>query len=278
MDSWVLEYLERIGVKFEDPTPEYLRRLQEAHMTNIPFENTTIMAKSNRNDKSLSLEFESLFDKLITNNRGGFCYELNGAFGELLRALGFEVTNLAALMISSSGYHPDPGIIDHMVLAVDFDEERYFVDVGGGNTARTPMRLNHAEEDISGNYRIITLDSPVEAEGLDTEYHLTLQKFKTNWESVYIFSEKEFTLDDYKESCFWMETTTKSTFTRRLVVSIATSTGRKTISGSNFQITVGNKVEIKQITSQDLTEVLEREFGILGVNPAFGRNENWEEI
>ena len=278
MDSWILMYLKRIGVEFDNPTPEYLMRLQEAHMTNIPFENTTIMAKSNRNDKSLSLEFESIFDKLVTNNLGGFCYELNGAFGELLRALGFKVTNLAALMISSSGYHPDSGIIDHMVLAVDFDDKRYFVDVGGGNTVRTPIILNEVVEDISGKYRITSLESPIDSDGLGTKYHLALQKYKASWESVYIFSEKEFTLDDYKESCYWMETTTKSTFTKRLVVSIATPRGRKTISGNNFQITTGKKVEIKQITKKDLIGILQNEFGIRGINPAFGRNENWEEI
>src|SRR6266700_7356541 len=93
MDGRVLTaYLDRVGSgrpRVADAAA--LRGLHHAHQVAVPFENLRIHL-----GEPISLDEPALLDKLVTRRRGGFCYELNGAFALLLRALGFQVRLLAA--------------------------------------------------------------------------------------------------------------------------------------------------------------------------------------
>ena len=71
------------------PTPETLRDLQVAHLSTVPFENLSI-----HSGEPIVLNEDALFAKIVEQKRGGFCYECNGLFAGLLRALGFEVAML----------------------------------------------------------------------------------------------------------------------------------------------------------------------------------------
>src|SRR5919205_541160 len=85
-------YLRRIDYRGPlEPTAETLRQLHVAHLLAVPFENLSIHA-----GEPVVLEDESLFDKVVARRRGGFCYEVNGLFSALLRALGFRVEMLSA--------------------------------------------------------------------------------------------------------------------------------------------------------------------------------------
>src|SRR5258708_12338699 len=93
-------YLRRIGV----PRPATvdaatLRTVHRAHQMAVPFENLSIHLP-----EPISLNPGDLLDKIVTRRRGGFCYELNGAFALLLDALGAHVTRVA------SRVHVDPGL------------------------------------------------------------------------------------------------------------------------------------------------------------------------
>ena len=114
-------YLERINYHGSlAPTAETLRALQVAHLSTVPFENLSIHAK-----EPIILDDDALFTKIVANRRGGFCYEANGLFAALLRALGFEAEMLSAEVANAEGeFGPD---FDHMTLngyAAGFDEYR----------------------------------------------------------------------------------------------------------------------------------------------------------
>src|SRR5690242_4007849 len=97
-------YLDRIAYRgSRAPTAATLRELQVAHLLAVPFENLSIHAR-----QPIVLEEGALFDKVVMRRRGGFCYELNGLFAALLRALGFPVTRLAAGVARADGsFSPD---------------------------------------------------------------------------------------------------------------------------------------------------------------------------
>ena len=91
-DGAVDEYLDRIGLTGPlEPDHRTLALLQQAHLDAVPFENLSIHL-----GEPIVLTVDALIDKLVRRRRGGFCYELNGAFGALLAALGFRVTLKAA--------------------------------------------------------------------------------------------------------------------------------------------------------------------------------------
>ena len=105
-------YLERITYHgSREPILPILQALHEAHLLAVPFENLDIFL-----GRAIVLDEASLWSKIIEQHRGGFCYELNGLFALLLRALGFQVDLLsAAVARSTGGFGPD---FDHLTLRV----------------------------------------------------------------------------------------------------------------------------------------------------------------
>jgi N-hydroxyarylamine O-acetyltransferase len=79
-------YLRRIGIESNNlPVNEgSLRLLQRQHLLSVPFENLDIHWK-----RPIKVDVEKFYEKIVVNRRGGFCYELNGLFHELLKSLGF---------------------------------------------------------------------------------------------------------------------------------------------------------------------------------------------
>src|SRR5512138_2950416 len=85
------------------PTAETLRRLQVAHLQTVPFENLSIHCA-----EAITLRDEDLYRKIVENNRGGFCYECNGLFAALLRAIGFNVAMLSAAVAKAGSSNESP--------------------------------------------------------------------------------------------------------------------------------------------------------------------------
>ena len=128
-------YLDRIGYSGPlAPTADVLRDLHRAHMFSVPFENLDIAL-----GREIVCDDDSFIRKIVEQRRGGFCYELNGAFARLLREFGFRVTLLSARVPREDGsYSPE---FDHLALRVDLDEP-WLADVGFGDSFLEPLLLN----------------------------------------------------------------------------------------------------------------------------------------
>lgn len=112
-----------------------LRSLHALHPLAIPFENLDPLM-----GRRVALDLASLERKLVSGRRGGYCFEHNLLFGEVLRELGFSVTGLAGRVcwnVPESASLPRT----HMALLVNLDQP-YVADVGfGGLTFTAPLRL-----------------------------------------------------------------------------------------------------------------------------------------
>ena len=126
-------YLNRIGYHGpRDPTARTLRELHMAHMLTVPFENLSIHL-----GQPIIIDEDALFHKIVERRRGGFCYELNGLFAALLRALGFDVTLLSAgVARQSGGFGPE---FDHMALLVLAPGDGGWGMGDGGQGTTTPL-------------------------------------------------------------------------------------------------------------------------------------------
>ena len=119
-------YLARIGIDAPAGAAlDSLTRLQLAHLQAAPFENLAIFA-----GRSVTADNNWTFSKIVDQQRGGWCFELNGAFAQLLESLGFEVMRLGAAVLLGG---PNT-LIDHLVLEVMLDQP-YLVEVGFGDKA-----------------------------------------------------------------------------------------------------------------------------------------------
>ncbi|MFC6085785.1 arylamine N-acetyltransferase family protein [Sphaerisporangium aureirubrum] len=239
-------YLARIGAaRPASPDEGALRALQLAHLTAVPFENLSIHL-----GEPIVLKEEALFDKIVSRGRGGFCYELNGTFGALLRALGYRVSLLSARVFD--GEEPGPPF-DHLVLRVDV-EEPWLVDVGYGRFSDHPLRLDHDgdQHDPGGVFSMIRRD---EYGDIDVVQDDSLE---------YRVDPRPYGLRDFVPTCWWHQTSPKSHFTRSLTCSRRTGDGRITLSGRTLIETSagGERRESELGSDDDVLAAYQAHFGI----------------
>ena len=247
-------YLERIKYRGSlAPTSETLRDLQVAHLLAVPFENLNIHAK-----QPIVLEDDALFAKIVEHRRGGFCYEVNGLFAALLRALGFRIEMLSAEVANAEGgFGPS---FDHMTLMVSLDN-RWLADVGFGDSFIEPLLLDERGEQMQGRraYKIVP----------DNDYLILMQRENEDeWKAQYRFTLKPYEYADYSEMCRYHQTSPQSHFTQRRICSRATDEGRITLSEMRFITTSKNGERQERIlTSQtEYDSVLREHFGIVMTN------------
>lgn len=135
------QYLLRIGLTGEPPVPDLasLRELQGAHLVAVPFENIDVFRRT-----GVTTDLQWSLPKVVERRRGGWCFELNGAFGWLLGELGYEVDYVSCQVFGADGWGPP---LDHCALVVHLDGDRWFVDVGFGDCCMVPVRMEDGEHD-----------------------------------------------------------------------------------------------------------------------------------
>lgn len=146
-------YLERIGCPdARDVCRENLCRLQKAHLASVPYTNLTIRATGHEP----SLAMDDLFERIITQRRGGYCFELNGLFGELLRSLGYGVTEYFARW--HFGEQDPVPMRRHRVLKVFCGGEAFLADAGVGCLCpTTPLNFQFdvVQQKNERNYKLV---------------------------------------------------------------------------------------------------------------------------
>lgn len=128
------DYLARIDYQGKPTaTLECLSAIHRQHLLHIPYENLDVQL-----GRPLDLDMERIFDKIVYQRRGGWCYEMNGLLGWALGEIGFDVMRLAGGVMRSQG--GDAMLGNHLVLAVEL-EQPYIADVGLGNGLVEPTPL-----------------------------------------------------------------------------------------------------------------------------------------
>lgn len=244
----VNSYLKRIDYDGPlDVSAETLRKLQVAHLFNVPFENLSIHAS-----EPIVLDDEALFAKIVARRRGGFCYEANGLFAALLRTLGFDVSMLSAEVARSNGQFSPP--FDHMALTVNL-EQRWLADVGFGESFLEPLLLDTTSEQIQGDQSF-----RIEHEG---QYRVVFRRNGAEWEPMYRFTLEPHQFADYEAMCRFHQTSPQSHFTQNRICSRATPAGRITLSGMRLIVTTNHQREERLLDSASEYEaVLRDQFGI----------------
>ncbi|HWM04269.1 MAG TPA: arylamine N-acetyltransferase [Actinophytocola sp.] len=232
-DQTVRRYLSRIGAPAPgEPTIDLLRDLHHRHLHTVPFENLSIHL-----GEPITLDEGQLLDKIIDRHRGGFCYELNGLFAELLRALGFRVSLLSALVYTPDGVLTHP--FDHLALRVDL-AERYLVDVGFGSHATYPLRLDWPEPQSDPAGEFLVVDAP----NGDVDV-------LRDGSPQYRVEARPRQLSDFGPTCWWQQTSPDSHFTRSMTCSVPTPEGRVTIAGNRLITTVAGERTESTVTDEN---------------------------
>lgn len=238
-------YLRRIRYSGpREPSFETLRQLHRQHLFTVPFENWDIAL-----GWTIRLDSDALFDKIVLRQRGGFCYELNGLFYELLSALGFKVERLSARVHRADGsVSPE---FDHMLLKVMLDQP-YIADVGFGESFVDPLLLKQTA--THQEYALVSADGA---------WDLIHKRSDGTVATQYRFAETPRQMSDFAGMCLYHQTSPESHFTQNRVCSLALPDGRVTVSGRRFiETRAGDRQERELRDQHELESALRERFGI----------------
>jgi len=246
----IQKYLKRINFTVEPKTDfQTLKSLHLNHLLNIPFENLDIHL-----GKKIILEPELLYRKIVIDKRGGFCYEMNGLFYEILRSIGFKAKMVSARVYD--GIEPGPEF-DHMAIIVNLNNEEFIADVGFGDSFREPLKIEPGliQKQESGYYRTDKID--------DENYNVTFSSEGNSYSNMYRFSLLQRELCDFNTMCEYHQTSPASHFTTKRMCTIAKNDGRITLSGLKLIETKnGTRNETRLNSDNDFSEKLSELFGI----------------
>jgi N-hydroxyarylamine O-acetyltransferase len=246
-------YFQRIGYRGPyQPDLALLSALTLAHTQSIPFENLDVLL-----GRPISLEPDALFQKLVVDRRGGYCFEQNGLFLEVLRELGFQVAPLSARVRLQRPRDFTPPRT-HVFIRVELAGESWLTDVGvGGLSLTSPLRLATAEEQS-------TLHEPrrILQEG-GRFYHQV--RFGADWQDVCEFTLEEMPPIDRELANWYTSAHPQSHLKNRLLVARAAPEGQR-LSILNDEFTLrerhGTASTRKLTSAAELLEVLLKQFGL----------------
>ncbi|SRR5690625_2954823 len=246
-------YFERIGYEGEvTPTLAVLRQLIRLHTQRIPFENIDVLLK-----RPIQLAPEAIFRKLVLQHRGGYCFEQNGLFQQVLRRIGYEVHPLGARVRLSQPDRAHFPARTHLLSSVKVEGRWWIVDVGFGALSLTAPLLWEAgvpQHQFREPRRLVR-------EG-KRWFH---QSWKHGqWQDIYEFMNKPMYLADQRMANWYTSTHPDSHFTQRLSMALALpNDGRVTVNGLSLRLLrSGQKEERFRIGREALGPVLAQHFGV----------------
>jgi len=244
------QYLKRIEYRGNVKTDlNCLMQLHKSHVMAIPFE-----ALDAQLGRKINLDIPSVFEKVIVQKRGGYCYELNHLFHTLLTTIGFENHLISARVYDDGKYGP---AFDHMAIVVNLDGE-WLVDVGYGDLFIEPIRLQHnlEQEDHFKFYKIQRLNTH------EAILHESLKK-NIDYRIRYLLDTRKRQIADFEEQNRFKQSSPDSHFVKNRICTIATKTGRKTILNETFKVKQNENLMSRVIENEkDLHQILAQEFDI----------------
>ena len=247
-DIQVEDYLARIDYSgSRSLTADTLDSLIRAHIARVPFENLDVFERK----LVPSLEIPELFYKIVHRRRGGYCFELNSLFADLLESLGFPVRRIAARILMGRPEAP----MSHMGLVAEAEGRRWFCDVGfGGPGPKGLIELREGEQDVNGGvYRFVIHGEDV----------LMQRKTGENWGDVMRFDDRPFAPVDFELLNFYCARCEKVLFTRERVINLTLPGGSKALTGSRLTVRDGGEIREKDCRNEEeLRHVLQTEFGL----------------
>ncbi|MCA1923261.1 arylamine N-acetyltransferase family protein [Buttiauxella noackiae] len=239
-------YFARIGFQAKAvPTLETLQRIHLLHTCSIPFENLDVLL-----GRTIRLELDNVFEKLVVAGRGGYCYEQNALLRAALEDIGFEVEDLAARVLITQPPEMPPRT--HRLLLVTINQQRYLADVGfGGKTLTSPLRLETDVEQPTahGVYRLTHLES---------DYLLSIKQ-PDGWMPLYRFDLQPQYFSDFQVANHYVSTWPESYFRHHLMVCLHKTDGT-TLTLSDRQFSGEQREEIGD--ERATYQLLQEKFGL----------------
>ena len=246
------KYWDRIGFipREGESREEQLIRVHRCHSQAIPFENFTVFC-----GQPVTLDTDAIFDKIVCQPRGGYCFEMNQLFCDLLVAMGYAVTPVGCRPITVTG---ETRPLTHRINLVELNGRIWVCDVGLGTGGWTePLLLETGRPQIQGDETFV-----IEAEAHDW--------FRVDWSrgersrSVLRFPLAAAQPGDFVMANYFLSTRPDSVFTQSLMCKRPDADGRMfTIHNNHFRIDEAGMITETDLTPDNFEDILKKYFGIV---------------
>jgi N-hydroxyarylamine O-acetyltransferase len=245
-------YLARLGVDVAGRRANevLLAELQMAHLIAVPFENLDVFHR-----RGVRTDVDWSVPKIVERSRGGWCFEVNGAFGWLLRHVGFDVDYVSCRVLDAEGWGPE---LDHCALVAHIDGRRWFVDVGFGDCCMCPVSL------VTGEHHGIPrpVRCRLEPEGVV----ITERMLDGSWEDQLLGSFTPLTLDAFTPRSDYLRTTPGLSWSEKVFATRATAPDGSRITLRSdvlrTRVGVGEFVEVP-VSPDEWSNLLNEHFGLV---------------
>lgn len=267
------EYFERIGFQGSVDKPDLatLKSIHKQHVMSVPFENLSI-----HSGERITTDIEVIYDKIVRNNRGGWCIENNSLFGWVLRKLGYDTTMLGARVHDDKDFDPSE---THLINKVVIDGKAYITDTSFGVSLQVwePLELISGKDQpqAAGVFRLIdeggfwVLEKTCrKSEVLNPEFAKSnLLKMK-RIRRIYGFTLAPREIDHFFKANHSLQTHPTSLFTTKSLCSLQTLTGFRALIGWTYSEVTYKPEEgvdvfdMRHLTDDEIERVLIEKFKI----------------
>ncbi|KAJ9086182.1 hypothetical protein DSO57_1006693 [Entomophthora muscae] len=284
----VLQYLNKIAFSAETtelpaPSLETLSQILNRHIKTIPFGGLGLVYYTHldtppspvvntldpTSTRGVSVDPLAIFDKLVKQNREGYCFEHATLVRMILEFLGFTVFLTCSRIFGPEGDDYDD--ITHSVLIVTIEHRQYLVDAGFSHfSIFRPVPLDGEVVEAEGKtaYRIIP-DPHVDA--THTHPGPTIQGYRLEsrirdkaWRIVQVFNRIPYFQQDIESLNFVIVHSPKKVFNRKLILDLMIDDGYVCIFNNLLSVRVNGELVKKLVlnTEQDRREAYKTYFNI----------------
>lgn len=265
------EYFKRTG--FQDCVEKVdlatLQSIHKKYVLSIPFENLSIHC-----GERITADLEDIYNKIVRNNRGGWCFENNFLFNWVLRKLGFDTTMLAARVYRINDFYPTES---HLVNKVVIDGKAYITDVSFGVSYQLwePLELISGKEQpqAAGIFRLVNEEGFWRLEKICREPQVLNPDFadtslvgRKGTKIMYGFTLAPREMDNFLETIHRLQTDPTSLFTTKSICSLQTPSGFRALVGWIYSEVTYKPAEgvdvydMRCITDDELEGILREKF------------------
>lgn len=242
------KYIHALGLQRRKPDLAFLTEISSRHVAQFAFSSV-----GPRLGDDLPLDFESLYRRIITGHRGGYCFEQNGLLFEVLKELGFSIVIYLARVIYNQDIHPG---LTHRITLVEIKGKRYIADVGfGPQGPAQPVRMS-GEESYDG-FRVFRI-----AQCRSGEFHMQTLK-DGEFFSLYKFELARYGQADCELGHFYSHKHPGASFVNHLVVSRIMENEIRSLRNHKFSVTTKAGEQKELIEDRiHLRKILDKQFDI----------------
>jgi N-hydroxyarylamine O-acetyltransferase len=248
-------YLARLDLDAEPPSADALFRIHRAHLERVPYETLWIHMGAR-----WGVGLDNSVARIATQGRGGYCFHLNGALSELLRALGYDVVRHIG-GVHGPGGPGEAEMTNHLVLTVhglptDANPDGgWYVDAGLGDALYEPLPL------LTGTYEQAPLRFTLEATpGALGDWHFTHDP-DGSFTGMAWRSEPT-AIDAFADRNVFLSTSPESGFVKVLTVQLRDGTGIDILHGLTLKRVGSGAFETTLTSEAEFAQVIREVFGL----------------